>query len=140
MPVSTIAPSDRIAETVKSEIEKLQETRAAQAAMLADTDAEISRLRGMLPEGSRRRARAAKPTDAHKAAGPSVIAKVREVITEIGEGTQAEITRRAGKHSGSVSWALKALEQDGEVEKLDRREKGSFVFKVTGKARRAPGS
>jgi MarR family len=58
--------------------------------------------------------------DAAKIAGPAAIEAVKGALGD-GEGhTQAEIARATEKNSGTVSYAIKALVERGEVERDGR--------------------
>lgn len=81
-------------------------------------------------------------TDPRKAAGPAVIAAVEKALREIKAAPQSLITATVGKHSGSVSWALKALMEDGVARPTGERINGSKVYEYVPPAKRvkiAPG-
>lgn len=121
---------EQLREQAQAALVELGQERDAVAAKLYVLDAEIRELRRFA--GTQRPAtrRGEVMTDAHKAAGPGVIAAVREEIERIEQASQAAITKATGKHSGSVSWALKALEKDGVIEATGERERGSKVYRL----------
>lgn len=150
------APHEGIAATAKADFERL---RAERDALIAKADAarakaqepidvlqiEMDRLDEIVAAAEGRRfsrqgyktrptARNGKvKTDPHRAAGPTVIAMVQEIMVAQGAASQAKVTALSGKHSGSVSWAFKALEKDGVVRWTHERERGSKVYEHTGK-------
>lgn len=98
---------------------------------------EIARLDRIIATGKRwGRMNGVAHTDPRKAAGPGVIAAVEKTIRTQKTAPQSVITSMVGKHSGSVSWALKALTEDGVVRPTGERVNGSKVYEYVPPARR----
>lgn len=149
------APHEGIAATAKADFERLRVDRdaliakadAARARAQEPIDAlqgEMDRLDEIVAaaEGRRfsRNGYKTRPTrngkvktDPHRAAGPTVIAMVQKIMVAEKIASQAKVTSLSGKHSGSVSWAFRALEKDGVVKWTHERERGSKVYEHTGK-------
>lgn len=130
----------------------IEERIAALRARRAEVDTEIDTLTQTLrtlkrPVRSRKRstvrtARKTRVRSAEKQAGPGNVKRVREALVALGgRATQAEITKRAGLHSGTVTYALRALVEESQVhptgEKVGRSPEYAFI---PNKLRRSPGS
>lgn len=115
---------EKLHEQAALALAELEGERAHTARKLKTIDDEIRRIRRFVG------AKPTKPVSAHKAAGPAVIAAVRKAIEKNEVATQAAITKAVQRNSGSVSWALKALEDDGVVEATGERERGSKVYRL----------
>lgn len=104
------------------------QAREQYRAEMADFDDELRRLRGVIraldPETQTRRKRPAAVQ-----AGPKALAAVRKVLGR-GPRSQAEIVRLTGMNDGTVSYALRALVEAGEIAATGARIKGSREFQV----------
>lgn len=69
--------------------------------------------------------------DSRRIAGPAVIAATEEVLAKVGRTTQAEVVKATGRNSGSISHALRYLEDEGRVRKTGRRHNGSSEWAIT---------
>lgn len=108
--------------------EEMRQEEAALAELDQQRTAHMERIRALrtarralVKDGS------AKKLSPRKIAGPRVIAAVRSALAE-GPRPQAEITRSVGANSGSVSYAIKALLDEGTIRDTGETEKGSKVF------------
>lgn len=73
---------------------------------------------------------------AAKQAGKKNIAAVREAITKAGgTATQAKLGELSGVGTGSLTWAIRALEETGEIRATGKRERGSREFTLRKKSR-----
>jgi CRP-like cAMP-binding protein len=64
-------------------------------------------------------------SDARRAAGSTAVEAARKVLVEVGRTTQAEIAKATGLNSGTVSNAMKVLEEDGLAQRTGRRHGNS---------------
>lgn len=71
-----------------------------------------------LGRGGRRRApRPTAELDPHTQAGAKNLEKTRRALPRLGEVfTQAELGRKSGVGTGTLTWAIRALEADGVIE------------------------
>jgi hypothetical protein len=63
------------------------------------------------------RKRRRKGLDAHTVAGPKALKQTEDLMKDNGELAQSEVVKQTGLNSGTVSYALRALEKDGVVRK-----------------------
>lgn len=71
----------------------------------------------------------AKQLDAARQAGKENIRRVREAMVKLGgKATQAAIGAESGVGTGSLTWAIRALEESGEIKATGKRERGSREF------------
>lgn len=127
-----------IAAQIASRIRQLETERDALMA------AHKALLPGALPPGpkgpaTRKRIRAeiereAARLDPHAQAGPENIERVRSYLSKRGSAFQSAITTDLALHSGTVSWALRALEADGVVRATGRSLRGSKEYTLLGVA------
>lgn len=99
---------------------------------IAAFDQEISRLRGAI-----RALEGRKPSRKRTAAvqaGPAALSKVRTALAT-GPLTQAQITKQTKLNDGTVSYALRALVENGEVEATGVRHEGSREFRLVAQAK-----
>lgn len=111
------------------------QAREAHLAEIAGFDGEIRRLRASLRALKVRRVTRPKRSAAVQA-GPKALDKVRRVLAS-GPQTQAKIVKRTKLNDGTVSYALRALVESGEIVATGNYIGGSREFKLRGRARRA---
>ena len=119
---------DALARVERERIQVRDQYREEMAAF----DAEIKRLRAAIRALEGRKPR--KKRTAAVQAGPAALAKVHSALTG-GPLTQAQITRATRLNDGTVSYALRALVDSGEVEATGVRLEGSREFRLAAQAK-----
>lgn len=122
------ARRERILREVRAGLKETREVRGVAQAMLDEAEATERAL--IVARDALRKVRTPKKVpkpdvDSRRVAGPAAIAAVSEVLMRVGRTTQSEITRATGKNSGTVTHALRALEDDKLVRRTGRRDSGS---------------
>jgi chorismate mutase len=112
---------------------------------LREIDAEITRLNRARREVSGeagRSKREKKVLVSSVVAGPKALGMTEKLMQRVGTITQAEVTKRTGLNSGSISHALKALESAGKVKRTGKIVGRSPEWEFTGEksTRVRPGS
>ena len=138
---------EEIAASIGERIEALRERRAqidSEMTMLRRAQRDV--LRGREPEKRARRARRQRVTPertSERQAGPGNVEKVAAALRSAGgRATQAVLTERTGLNSGTMTYALRALEERGAVRRTGESVRRSPEFEEV-KARRItmkPGS
>jgi predicted HTH transcriptional regulator len=99
-----------------------------------DVDVRLRALRASLNALTRKPTPVLERRSAAVQAGPAALAKVREVLAK-GPTSQAEIARRTKLNEGTVSYALRALVEDGSIETTGKSVERSREFRLA-RARR----
>jgi hypothetical protein len=90
----------------------------------------LERRRERLRAGGRRR-----DLDPHKQAGPKNVDLMEKTFRRLGEASVAEATREAGSEPGHQTWAIRALEADGVIERTGERRGVSVVYRYKKRGR-----
>jgi DNA-binding transcriptional ArsR family regulator len=69
-------------------------------------------------------------------AGKGNVEAAFDYLAQHGRATKAEITRALGKNNGTVTYALRALEEEKRVRKTNVRVQGSDEYEVVSNRRR----
>lgn len=93
---------------------------------LADHNGEIKRLRAAIRALEGQKGTTRSPA---KMAGPGALSAVRKALNA-GPLTQAQIVRRTKLNDGTVSYAVRALVDAGEIEATGVRVSGSREFRL----------
>jgi uncharacterized coiled-coil protein SlyX len=118
-----------------SEIEgSLKEHKASLAKL---TDARRALLRTRAPRKQRTRSAVSVTKTALQRAGRGNVDKARDLLRHNGPTPKAEVTRLLAINDGTVTYALRALEETGEVRKTGERIHGSDVYEYLTPARRS---
>jgi Winged helix-turn-helix DNA-binding len=125
-----------LVELARAELARVEEeyrlAREAYAREKREFQAEIARLRRII--------RVAEPRPVRSAAvqaGPAAIERVRAAVVEAGRrASQAQVTRATGLNPGTVTYALRALVEAGELVATGLRVDGSREFRLARRARR----
>lgn len=94
---------------------------------LATFDDEIKLLKAAVRALEGTRARPGRPAAVQ--AGPAALAKIRAVLSD-GPLTQSQITKQTSLNDGTVSYGLRALADQGEIEATGVRINGSREFRL----------
>lgn len=120
---STIVGIERELREHKQSLARLEEARKA-----------LVRTRAPRKAPKARRVSTAVKTAAQRA-GRGNIVKARDLLQHNGPMTKASITKELGINDGTVTYALRALEETGEVQRTGERVHGSDVFEYVTRRR-----
>lgn len=98
------------------------------AASLRSVDQTIARLEAAKRELRRRPGSSSRVLTAERQAGKKNIGRLREAATRLGTASQAALGTESGVGTGSLTWAIRALVDRGELVDTGKREGGSKVF------------
>lgn len=137
-----VAPSTEDAATTVEQ--QLAEVRAARRELDQEykqrrrqMDSAISRLERAKADLRRRGTGVVRQLDAARQAGKRNVQAAREAIKQLGEAPQSEIGSLSGVGTGSLTWAIRALIDTGEVEPTGERVRGSAVYRYVPPRKRA---
>ena len=119
-------------ERVNAEIKDAQRVRREADKLIRRLERRRARLRG----GGKRRPRRTSDLDPHKQAGPANVTKMETTFRRLGEASVAEATREAGSPPGHQTWAIRALEADGVIERTGERRGVSVVYRYKKRPRK----
>lgn len=74
--------------------------------------------------------RTAQELDPHKIAGRGNLTEIEQYLVSHRIATQHQVAEALGKNSGTVTWAMRALEQDGKVKPTGRKINGSPEWSI----------
>jgi hypothetical protein len=112
-------------ERVNAELKDAQRARREADKLIRRLERRRAALRG----GKRRPRRRSADLDPHKQAGPKNVDLMERTFRRLGEASVAEATREAGSEPGHQTWAIRALESDGVIERTGERKGVSVVYR-----------
>lgn len=140
-------------EVAAERLRELDEQIAAKKAARAELDFRFREQKASLADGIRdledeRRAflrqragaRERGPLDAHKQAGKRNVSAMADAARRKRVASQAELAVASGVGTGSTTWAIRALVEDGVLVDTGERRDGSRVFRYVAKPNRKAGS
>lgn len=140
VPDAPVVPelAGEVLETFDQEIERTEARREALERSYREGRAVLTEHLKRLKETRRSVARAAKtttsrrrrgPLDPARQAGPRNIAKVREAAEKLGTATQKALADSSGVGTGSMTWAIRALVNEGALEPTGESVNGSREYR-----------
>lgn len=130
---ASIVEERRIISLIEGE---LHEHEKALARLLRSRDALKGKAeRAAAEKKPRERSAASVVKTAAQRAGVGNMAKARDLLRHNGPTTKAQVTKLMAINDGTVTYALRALEEAGEVRKTGERVHGSDVYEYVSKTR-----
>lgn len=128
----TLTLSEERAEQLRADIRDRMDERAELRKKLRENGKQIKRLRAMVGRARLRKDGTRKQDVPVRIAGPANVARVKEILQEAPGRrlTYKEITRQLGRSSGTVTYALRALADDGLVEPTGEKVNGSREYRL----------
>lgn len=145
--LEALPTTDDLGSEIEKRLEAAQALQAKMEAARVDLREHIVKLESMRRALVKDAKRAARQTNGERTpiqrAGRGNVAKVAAMLKSKGPMTKAEVTHELGMNNGTVTYALRALEEQGQARKTGNRSTtGSDEFEFVGTARRVarPGS
>lgn len=125
---TTEGAEDSLDAQLKAAKARRKEIVRENAAALRAADATIARLDAAKRELRRKPGTSARVLTAERQAGKKNIGRLREAAARLGTASQAALGSESGVGTGSLTWAIRALVDRGELVDTGRRDGGSRVF------------